>query len=191
MKKLAAMLCLSAMATGAFAQGLVNFANNPNTLVSANIGGNVATLSGPVGSYYFGLLTSATGGAGSWTFSGLTGTNLVNSTGGRFTGGNGVAVPNWAAGATMSYQVAAWESSLGTTFNPAWLVTAPNGLFGLSAIGTGVAGGGAQSLPTLQLFGGTGITAGFTLTGGAVPEPSSMALFGLGAAALVIFRRRK
>jgi len=194
MKKLAAMLCLSAMTTGAFAQGLVNFANNPQTLVSATIGANTATLSGPAGSYYFGLLTSPTGGAGSWTFSGLYGTNLVNSTGGRFSGGNGVAVPNWAAGATMSYEVAAWESSLGVTFKASWLVTPPAGLFGVSLVGSGVAGGGAQSLPTLQLFGGTGITAGFNLTGGGtppVPEPSSMALFGLGAAALVIFRRRK
>jgi len=192
MKKLAAMLCLSAMTTGAFAQGLVNFANNPNTLVSANINGNVATLSGPAGSYYFALLT-APAVAGPFTFTGLYGTNLVNSTGGRFTGGNGVAVNGWAAGATMSYQVAAWDQSLGATFNPAWLSTAPaTGLFGLSAVGSGVAGGGAQSLPTLQLFGGTGITTGFTLTGsGTIPEPSSMALFGLGAAALVIFRRRK
>jgi len=59
MKKLAAMLCLSVMATGAFAQGLVNFANNPQTLVSANIAGSLANISGPSGSYYFALLTSA------------------------------------------------------------------------------------------------------------------------------------
>jgi len=190
MKKLAAILCLSAMATGAFAQGLINFANSPTTLVSANIGGNTAAISGAAGSYYFGLLTSPTGGAGTWTFSGLYATNLVNSTGGRFSGGNGVAVPNWAAGTTQSYEVAAWSSALGHDFNPTWLVNAPGGLFGVSAVGTGVAGGGAQSLPTMQLFGGaTGIQAGFTLT--AVPEPTSMALAGLGAAALLIFRRRK
>ena len=184
------MLCLSAMTTGAFAQGLVNFANNVNTLISANIGGNVNTLSGPAGSYYFGLLTSPTGGAGTWTFSGLTGTNQVTAAGGRFTGGV-VQVPNWAPGTTMSYQVAGWEASLGTTFQASWLVNAPTGLFGVSTVGSGVAGGGPQSLPTLQLFGGTGINQGFVLTGPSVPEPSSMALFGLGAAALVIFRRRK
>ena len=191
MKKLAAMLCLSAMATGAFAQGLVNFANNAGTLVSANIGGNVATTSGPAGSYYFGLLTSATA-AGPFTFANVLGTNQVTANGGRFTGGNGIAVNGWAPGSTMFYEVAGWEQSLGTTFNPAWLTTAPSGLFGLSVVGSGVAGGGSQSLPSLPLFGGTGITQGFTLTGGAsVPEPSSMALIGLGAAALVIFRRRK
>jgi hypothetical protein len=191
MKKLAAMLCLSVMATGAFAQGLVNFANNPQTLVSANIGGNVAAINGPSGSYYFALLTSATP-AGPFTFTTLMGTNLVNSTGGRFSGGNGVQVPNWAPGTTMNYEVAGWDASLGSTFNPAWLTVAPaTGLFGISAVGSGVAGGGAQSLPTLLLFGGTGITSGFSLTGTSVPEPSSMALAGSGAAALLSFRRRK
>jgi len=185
------MLCLSVMATGAFAQGLVNFANNPQTLVSANINGSLANISGPSGSYYFALLTSATP-AGPFTFTGLLGTNLVNATGGRFSGGNGVAVNGWAAGSTLNYEIAGWDASLGSTFNPAWLTTAPaTGLFGISAVGSGVAGGGAQSLPTLQLFGGTGITSGFSLTGTSIPEPSSMALAGLGAAALLIFRRRK
>jgi hypothetical protein len=190
MKKLAAMLCLSAMTTGAFAQGLVNFANNPNTLVSANIGGNLAAINGPSGSYYFALLT-APSSAGPFTFSGLYGTNLVNATGGRFSGGNGVAVTGWQPGATMSYEIAGWSAAAGVTWNPAWLVTAPAGaLFGVSVVGSGVAGGGPQSLPTLQLFGGTGITTGFQVTG-AIPEPSSMALVGLGTAALLIFRRRK
>jgi len=193
MKKLAAMLCLSAMTTGAFAQGLVNFANNPQTLVSANINGNIANINGPAGSYYFALLTSATPG-GPFSFTQLMGTNVSTAAGGRFTGGNGIQVPNWAPGTTMSYEVAGWDASLGSTFQTSWLTTAPaNGLFGISAVGSGVAGGGAQSLPTLQLFGGTGITAGFSLTGTGpiVPEPSSMALAGLGAAALMIFRRRK
>jgi len=191
MKKLAAMLCLSAMTTGAFAQGLINFANSPATLISANINGNVATTSGAAGTYYFGLLTSASGAAGSFTFAGLYATNLVNTTGGRFSGGNGVAVNGWAPGATMFYEVAGWESAaLGHDFNPAWLTSPPAGLFGISASGSGVAGGGAQSLPTLQLFGGaTGIQAGFELQ--SIPEPTSMALAGLGAAALLIFRRRK
>jgi PEP-CTERM motif len=90
----------------------------------------------------------------------------------------------------MYYEVAAWDLSLGTTFNPVWLTGIPFGLFSISAVGSGVAGGGPQNLPTLQLFGGTGITQGFTLTGPVfIPEPSSMALFCLGAAALVIFRR--
>jgi len=196
MKKLAAMLCLSAMTTGAFAQGLINFNNSSTTLISANIGGNVATLSGASGSYLFGLLTSASA-TGPFTFASVYGTNLVNTTGGRFTGGNGVPVNGWAPGATMFYEIASWSTAGGVvTFNSAWVKadgtvgTSLPSLFGVSAIGSGVAGGGANSLPPLPLFGGvSGLTQGFTLQG--VPEPTSMALAGLGAAALLIFRRRK
>jgi len=190
MKKLAAVLCLSALTTGAFAQGLINFANSPATLVSADIGGNVAAINGTAGSYYFGLLTSATGTAGSFSFAGVYGTNLVNASGGRFSGGNGVVIPNWAPGATMFYEVAGWSGTLGHDFNPSWLTAAPTtGLFGISASASGVAGGGPNSLPPLVPFGGTGIPSGFTVV--ATPEPTSMALAGLGAAALLIFRRRK
>jgi len=195
MKKLAAILCLTAMATGAFAQGVVIFNNNPATLVSSGASAQTATaISGTAGSYYFGLLTSPTGGAGTWTFANLYATNSAAAAG-RFIGGT-VPVSGWAPGTTQSYQVAGWSSTLGATFNPSWLVTQPaNGFFGTSAIASGVAGGttaGGQSFPTLPLFGGTGIGTGFALTGASVvPEPSSMALAGLGAAALLIFRRRK
>src|SRR4051812_1393936 len=110
MKNPVTTLFLSLIATGAFAQGLVNFANNPNTLVSARFYGGPATpISGPFGSYYFALLTAAAP-TGPFTFTGVLGTNLVNSTGGRFSGGNGVQVPNWAPGTTMSYEVAGWDA---------------------------------------------------------------------------------
>jgi len=191
MKKLAAILCLSAMATGAFAQGIVTFNNNPNTLISATINGSTATISGAAGSYYFGLLAGP-----NLTFTQLYATNS-GAAAGRFIGGN-VAVPGWAPGTAEQYEVVGWSSSLGHTFNPAWLTTAPAGLFGKSAIANGPIAGGVDangiSFPTPQLFGGNGIPSGFGLTGPSgpiVPEPSSMALAGLGAAALLIFRRRK
>ncbi len=187
MKKLAAMLCLSAMATGAFAQGLVIFNNSPATLISTQTGTTVSTMSGPSGSFYFGLLTG-TAAAGPFAFGGIYATN-VGTANGRFIGGT-QAVNGWAPGTTMFYEIAGWASSLGATFNPAWLTTPPNGFFGISGVGSGVAGGGPQSLPPLPVFGGTsGIQSGFTLS--QVPEPTSMALAGLGAAALLIFRRRK
>ena len=197
MKKLAGILCLSAVATGAFAQGTVTFNNNAQTLVSATINNQTAAISGAAGSYYFGLLTSSSGAAGSFTFSGLYATNVVTASGGRFIGGT-VGVPGWAPGTSMSYQIAGWDASLGHDFQSSWLTSPPSsGLFGLSAVASGTSGGlnasTGQTFPTLPLFGGTGITAGFNLTGNTtvVPEPSSMALAGLGAAALLIFRRRK
>jgi hypothetical protein len=189
MKKLAVILCLSALTTGAFAQGLVNFFNNPTTLISAGTPGNLQTLAAnSAGSYYFGLLTAPVGST-TFTFANVYGTN--QNAAGRFTGGNGVTVPGWGAGVTMQYEVAGWASSLGATFNPAWLANAPSG-FGLSGIGSGQAGGATATgtLPNFNLFGGTGLTSGFGVIS-TVPEPTSMALAGLGAAALLIFRRRK
>jgi hypothetical protein len=194
MKKLAAILCLSALTSGAFAQGLVAFANQPGTQISQGSGANVAAIpAGAAGTYYFGLLISATGTAGSWSFSGFYGTNSASA--GRIAAHTG-AVTGWQPGASMFYQVAGWSASLGTTFNPVWLVTPPTGaggFFGVSPAAQGTAGGGSPvPAPAWNLFGGTGL-AGFNLTptGAPVPEPTSMALAGLGAAALLIFRRRK
>jgi len=189
MKKLAALLCLGALATGAFAQGTVTFNNNPQTLMSAGPAGNgVATAAGAPGQYYYGLLTSLTGAAGSFQISAY-GTN--NAAAGRFTGGV-ATLAGIAPGTTFSFEVAGWAASLGATFDPNWLTTAPNGAFGLSGIGTSTAGGGSPvAAPPGVIFGAPGLTSGFTMGQTAVPEPTSMALAGLGAAALLIFRRRK
>jgi hypothetical protein len=178
-------LCLNLTAS---AQGLVIFANNPATLVSDNINGNNAAIHGPVGSYYFALLT-APSPAGPFTFTGLYATNVVSLYGGRFSGGT-VAVPGWAPGATMFYDIWGWSADMGQSFNPFWLTSPPAwGRWGFSAVGSGVAGGGPQNIPPLPLFGGTGITQGF-MFGPFIPEPSNMALTGLGAAVWLIFRRR-
>jgi hypothetical protein len=192
MKRIGLILCLSVLASGALAQGLINFANSPTTLVSVNLGGNVSTISGPVGTYLFALLTSPVP-TGPFTFSGLYASNIVSSTGGRFSGGNGVAVNGWIPGTTMFYEIVGWSSAGGSvTFNPSWLSDAnlPS-LFDISAVGSGVAGGGSQNLPPLPLFGGaSGINDGFMLFSD-FPEPSSLSLAGLGAVVLLIFRRRK
>jgi len=196
MKKLAVMLGVCAVAAGAFAQGTVQFFPTPSTLSSAkDAQGNVAATSGAAGSYYYGLLTAATPN-GPFTFTGTYATNLSQA--GFFGSPAARTVTGWAPGATMSYEVAMWSSSLGTTWNPLWLVgnfRNASGTFGLSTIATGAAGGlGVPATPPLSLFGSTGISTGIlgSPTGGAVvPEPTSMALAGLGAAALLIFRRRK
>jgi hypothetical protein len=94
----------------------------------------------------------------------------------------------------LFYEVAGWSASLGPVFNPNWLNNqfgGVSGFFGVSGIASGAAGGGSPvPAPALPLFGGTGLQ-GFSMTPTTVPEPTSMALAGLGAAALLIFRRRK
>jgi hypothetical protein len=195
MKKIAAILCLSALTTGAFAQGLVTFANSPTTLISIGTASSSTAIgvnSAPAGSFYFGLLIAAAGTTDptKFNFSGAYGTNISTAAGGRFSGGANITINGWAAGASMAYEVAGWDKSLGVTFNSAWLTSKPGG-FGLSGIGTGTAGGGVPPAPAFPLFGGTGLASGFLLSPVTIPEPTSMALAGLGAAALLIFRRRK
>jgi len=193
MKTFVAVLWLIVATTGALAQGLINFANSPTTLISVGAGAPVGggLVCGPVGTYLFGLLVSPTA-TGPFTFAGLYASNLVTSSGGRFSGGNGIAVPGWLPGQTMYYEIAGWRSISATTYNPAWIradgstsYSGPNP-FGISAIGSGVAGGGPQSLPPLPLFGGvSGIPTGFSL--GVIPEPSVASLGCLGATLLWIF----
>jgi len=192
MKKLAAILCLSALTTGAFAQGLVTMGNGPTTLISFGAVGNTAPLtSGNAGTYYFGLLTQATAG-GAYAFAGVYGTNSASA--GRISAYT-TTVTGWAPGQALNYEVAGWSASLGATWSPGWLTGnfgGKSGFFTVSGPANGTAGGGSPvPAPAWLLFGGSGLS-GFNLAPtGAVPEPTSMALAGLGAAALLIFRRRK
>jgi len=152
-----------------------------------------------------------------WTFTTLTAANTATASGGRLNGGAGVVVPTgWPAGVTNSFLVAGWSSNLGTWANVQSLITggsfatsggsryqvagnpAAGSFLGISAVSFGASGGGTAALPSFSLFGSTPTAQGTPLNTGfalfpvvAVPEPSSFALAGLGAAALMIFRRRK
>ena len=166
------MLFESTLLHSALGQGLVAFANGPTTLISTYYYG---TLVQPPGYYHFGLLISSTA-SGPFTFSGVYATN---TTPGRL-GPNSYtpAVPGWSPGETMFYMVAGWSASLGTRFDPAWLTGnfARPGVFGLSAVASGVAGGGSPvPAPPFPLFGGTGLP-GFAMYLVDIPEPSGLAL---------------
>jgi hypothetical protein len=131
-------------------------------------------------------------------------------------GGGGTAVPGWTAPSGSTYDTAAreyylivgWSANLGGDWgsisnrlsqpqfggaaNP-WVGDA---YFGVSALGNGYSGGGSFSLPAPSLFGVTtgmpgGLSSGFDLFYVPIPEPATFTLAGLGAAALLIFRRRK
>lgn len=167
------------------AQGIINFANNATTLVTA--GPPAQTGFRWWGPCYFGLLTAPLGTTDptQFTFSGLYATNLPAT--GRFRGGMGVMVPGWLPGAPKSFLVAGWSADLGVYWNQNWLsgLFSNTGYFGISSIGSAAAGG---SLPPLNLFGGsTGIQSGFTLAPVDVPEPSLGKLVVLAVA--IFFRR--
>lgn len=200
MKKLITTLCLTALVTGAFAQGLVKFSNSATTLVTDSVLGS--TTPAGAGQYFYGVFTAPEGTTDPFAFT-FSGTYATNSVAGRFQGGlnTGIAVTGWAAGDTKSYFVAGWNAGMGHDYKPLWLeellnnAAGDSGVFGISAIGVGVAGGTdplGNSLPALVLFGASpSIATGFSLQPIPVPEPTTMALAGLGAAALLIFRRRK
>jgi hypothetical protein len=148
-----------------FAQGFINFANNVQTLVSLD--GPHAGPPRPFASYY-GLFLGPAGTTDTalFTFSGIYGTN--QSAEGRFTGGLGISVPGWAPGATRSFFIAGWTADLGHDWQPGWLNAnfKGNGYFGLSAVGTGIAGGfdGTNSIFAFNVFGGSaGLQQGFLL----------------------------
>jgi len=126
-------------------------------------------------------------------------------------GASGAAVSNWGAptggsasagGTEMYYMLVGWSSSLGNSWttvyndivNNTW---SGNNEVGWSAVGYGYSGGGPQSVPAPSVFGVTasepgGFTSGITLYATpSIPEPSTLALAGLGSLSLLLFRRRK
>jgi hypothetical protein len=181
-----ALVCFSLLAV--HGQGTVNFINGPGTLVSVGPLGQEALISGPVGSYYFGLLIAAPGTTqpSLFSFAGIYATNDAAFPGrlaGEFP--TPTPVPGWGPGVPMSFLVAGWSSSLGHDWNQSWMsgIFAGPGDFGLSSIATGTSGGlGLPPTPGLDLFGGpTGIQTGFALL--PVPEPTGG---GFAAAATIV-----
>jgi hypothetical protein len=213
MKKLILASLALTCALGAFAQGTVVFNNRVSgTLVTYvyaplatdrlfhQIGnGADSTPAGTTdwskftkisGSGYLATLMSApTAGAAesALAFASVTSSFRTGGAAGNVAGIT-LTLPNVAAGANIAtLQMFAWDNSDGkyATAQAAWdawkngdIAGGVSGTFNLEAIG-----GGLNSNPNL-----TGLQS-FNLY--YVPEPSSMALAGLGAAALLIFRRRK
>jgi hypothetical protein len=216
MKKLLTIVALIGAASLSFGQGYVAFNNSSSARISTNtapsaVGGTVGALAGgAVGSYFYELLVApvATSTIGStlagWTDTGVMGTNIATS--GRLSGNNStdglaVQVNGYGTAATANFAVVGWSANVATTYADA-LTWWANGqthagptvqYFGISGVALNIPlapAGGPYNSP----FGlaSAGQIQGFSL--GAyqvVPEPTTMALAGLGAAALLIFRRRK
>lgn len=202
MKKYLGILAVTAMAVSAFAQGTVSFVNSSTSLVKA--GTDAATAQPiPVNGGFVELLwaPSGTALAAPWNPNApvsLTAFLAANPgwqalpasikavgpiAAGRFNAG-AVTVPTATPGAPIQAAVAAWRGNF-ATFDAA--------LQGGEAVGVGASFAVATGNPTTTPPGTAGSLSGFTgvtaLT--IVPEPSSLALAGLGAAALLILRRRQ
>jgi hypothetical protein len=184
MKKLFLSLLLIGTAAGAYAQGLIAVDNNGNSNPStaATSGGLFFLGTTPINSDFNVTLLGGTDSTALSVIATLAGQQGVTAFGnGTFTDqtGNTYPVPGTTTASTTAFfQIQAWTGSA-ASYAAAVAAGAPNGISTIFA--NGVA---AAPTPTPDL---TGMPAVII----AVPEPSSFALAGLGAAALLIFRRRK
>jgi len=216
MKKLVSTLTISALAVSAFAQGTISLINNSTTVVQqwasaadhtlssvAANGGKVQFFAAPDGTAFKALGTYATTGVAqgfaldyktvaTW-MAANPGWNAyqiadIKPVAGRFNGNTATVTP-LAAGGKIEYVLAGWTGTSATL--DAAIVA--NAMIGQSALYTGVATGD----PTTTPIPGTPTSLTATFTGmslapqATVPEPSTFALAGLGAAAMLILRRRK
>lgn len=140
----------------------------------------------------------------------LTNTAVV----GRLTGLSGAAgvVQNWPQSSRQTYIIVGWSSNEGSTWASVSAKLAgavfsggkwggglllPGGYLGATTIQSGTSGT-STGAGALSLFGSTSSATGSPISTTTdlflvdiVPEPTSFALMGLGAAAMLIFRRRK
>jgi len=159
--------------------------------------------------------------SGPWSDTALKATNTTFASGGRMNGpsGSGGTVANWAGGAGQSFIIVGWSSNLGSTWAAVsaelagaqltaaggsfmWTggsFTVPvgqNAFLGASTI-QAANSGAPDGTGAFSLFGAAGGTQGTPITTPTslfmvnVPEPTSMAIVGLGLAAGMVLRRRK
>jgi len=221
MKKTLLTALLVAGAASAFGQGAITWGNNPSGFRApvyqpdpGNPGVSTvgqSSIGTPTGStVYAGPLIGASGLGGSYTFAFFAGTSgqasnqltLLASTTFRTATGNGVpaglvvggtvTVPGAAAGDTSHFQIRVWNNQGGTITT--WAAAEAAWLAGLTAAGvspvlTSAQLGGIDSNSNVVATPTDSGWTSFSVT--TVPEPATLTLAGLGAAALMIFRRRK
>lgn len=204
MKKILTLAVLvGATAVSSFGQGTLLWNNTSGTLVSLD-GSSAPARVSPATTLNFGIFIAPIGTAApaaglaglsdpNWQFAGAYGLNSTAVSGvGRMQNPGQAAIAGFTAGTSVNFIIRAWQVGAGGV--AAEWATARNSLsyVGTSSLGFLVLGGGAipdssawgtTSSATVQQVGGFNVVP--------VPEPSSMVLAGLGAASLLLFRRRK
>jgi hypothetical protein len=206
MKKLITIPAAMLVCAGAYAQGQLAYSNNGSTRVMQTVGGvtsiSAASTSSGVEIELFYQLDSGGAAPAAITSSGVLGnweatqTTIIQAIpgGGEFNGPilnlADINVGNTGAGQTVWIDIVGWNNSQTSLANA---VAGGSSLFGSSAVFAQVTGN-PNALPQPTAYGplttaNPGAFTGLTLN--PVPEPTTIALGGIGAAALLAFRRRK
>ncbi|HXT40964.1 MAG TPA: PEP-CTERM sorting domain-containing protein [Candidatus Angelobacter sp.] len=186
MKKLLFTLaCVFAVAS-AKAQGTVNFANTAGSLISyaAGVNGGAAV---PTGQFTAELLYWATDPGVVNLNSSIAGLTSIKTSAnfisaGRFIGGVATTPSTTAGGASAWFAVVAWQTSFGS-----YDAARAAGFYGYSGVFQN-ATGNPNSIPPGAAAAMTGFTGINNVN--QVPEPSTIALGILGAAGLLLRRRK-
>lgn len=206
MKKLLITAVCSAAAVGCYAQGTMQFQNTVFSRITiTDNGSNVVATSASIGAQTGTTSTGVIDVGLLWgTSSAAIEPNLaavftMNASGGTFAGNGNLPVSTTSPGDLDWFQVVAWDSSYGNTLAGMEACITGGGFWGSPGSAQyGTLGAalqftlGPNPSPGTVMFGSaatTGVFHGFNLTSS--PEPATMALGGLGAAALLLFRRRK
>lgn len=220
-KKILTIAALAGVASLSYGQGYVDWFNTSGTRTSINTeiygtsGGTASLTAASTGGsplYYYALFvapsTVTTIGVApngdpttaGWTYTGYYATNVTLA--GRLLAvsseadGYGLSIPGYGVGSTASFAIVGWSASLGTT----WAAVEPivdagtsqtNGYYGVDqSVATQIVLASYPG-PYQDVMGSSPSAGGFAMYAVPTPEPATFAICGLGAAALVIFRRRK
>ncbi|HEV2209263.1 MAG TPA: PEP-CTERM sorting domain-containing protein [Verrucomicrobiae bacterium] len=195
MKKLLATALLgAAVAATSYGQGTVSFKNyfgHPTTDPAVFFSNGTTRVTGS--QYIVALMAGPS--AGSLAQVATTPFLSAAAAAGFFQAGT-VAIPTVAGGGTAFIQIDVWDTTLngtttGATFAQAAAYSLSAGVgneWGSSAVFSLTTGNPSGTPPTTPTFLVPGLTS-FNLN--TVPEPTSLALLGLGSAGLMFFRRRK
>lgn len=202
MKKLILTTLTSLAAVAAFAQGTVNFVNDSVNLTSPPdrfirfataqsagnpFGTNLAKAAGTnyMVQLYFGASTAPEASLVPLTAAPANLRASTSASVGVWINGGSRTFQSAAAGSTIELQIRVWDINFGATYEAAFANVANSSSIGKSAIFL-------YTVPDSTAAPGAFLLSNFsTFTIDSIPEPSTFALAGLGAAALLIFRRRK
>lgn len=191
MKKTILTTLMSVAAVACYAQGVVNFANDsgaltspPDRLVRFASSGLPATGTNLQVQLYYGASTATANSLIPVSNNPARLRASTTSAPGTWSAGGGRTLTGFDTGSTALLQVRVWDLNFGATYEAAFANPLNTGLIGVSQPFTFLVPAATdvvnQAMSGFQ---------GFTIA--AIPEPATFALAGLGAAALLIFRRRK